>query len=111
MDGEKEETEEPADPAGSAQESKGPITLQDVERGYRNGTVRLVTLPGIGTVCRIGEYQFSFGGKPAWKYTVEDFKKKFMEDEIVHMIFDVIEDMRYDPECGDEYEYYQSIML
>ncbi len=94
-----------------AEDSLNPITLQDVEHGYKNGTVKLIDSPyGDGTVCKIGEHWFYFGGAAAGACSVEEFKKYICEDWIIRQVFEALEDMRYDPTFEDEYAYYQSIL-
>ncbi len=88
------------------------ITIQDVERGYKDGIIRLIHDPkGNGTAYEIRECQFTFGGLAAEEYGLEKFKETVPEDESISEIFEVIEDMRYNPEFADEYGYYQSVLL
>ncbi len=88
-----------------------PITLQDVERGYRNGTIYLIDCPhSDGTACQIGEYWFYFGDKTTDDYTSEEYRKRVPEDEIVSNIFEALEEMRNLEDFENEYWYYRAVL-
>ena len=95
------------------------LTKQLIERGYKQGVIRLTTdtefyenarLPLIMkscVVCAIGEYWFYFGGEEAESSTVAEYKANIPEDTIITEIHDSILGLAEDWETnGDECEYY-----
>ncbi len=64
-----------------------------------------------GTVCKIDEYWFYFGGLTAEECTVEEYRKCVPENEIIGRIFETLEDMRCNPEeFENEYGYYRAVL-
>lgn len=90
------------------------ITKEMVSEGIHNGSVRFVADPNMegGTVCKIGEYGFYFGGETAEEMQPEDYLRAVPMDDIVNEVFDVLEDFRrYDETFGDEYAYYEAYLI
>jgi len=89
-----------------------PITLQDVEQGYKNGMIHLIDSPHKdGAVCEIGEYWFYFGGMTAEECTAKEYRENIPEEDIISEIFTVLEDMRRHPEeFENEYRYYRAVL-
>ena len=84
------------------------ITKEKIKAGLREGAVRLITDPnmGSGAVCQIGELWFYFGGETAEGMTPEEYMKCVPEDEIADEIFEALESFKTDG-FEDEYEYYE----
>ncbi|MCM1236683.1 MAG: hypothetical protein NC489_41935 [Ruminococcus flavefaciens] len=88
------------------------ITRNDVEKGYKDGAVRLIESPhGDGTVCRIGENWFYFGGLTAEEHSPKEYEKYVPKEDIIQEIYDTLDDMRSDEDTfGDEYRYYEAVL-
>lgn len=83
------------------------ITKQMVENAYDDGVIELDISPnGDGTVCRIGEYWFYFGGMTAEDYAdPREYERDITKETIIEEIFETLDDsLRWDSE--DEYWYY-----
>lgn len=89
------------------------ISLADIENGYRSGIVRVVDSPiGDGAVCHIGDDWFYFGGQTAEDAdSAEEYVRVIPQEDIVRMIYDVLEDFRMaGGEFEDEYAYFDSVL-
>lgn len=88
------------------------ITKEKISSGLKERLVTLEVDPnmGAGTVCRIGDWWFYFGGETAEEMNPDEFLKCVPEDDIVDEIFEALESFRQDEECADEYEYYDAIL-
>ena len=88
------------------------ISKEMIKEGLHNGAVKLVVDPIMdsGTVCRIGELCFYFGGSEAEATTPEQYQKNVPEDDLVESIYEALESFRLDWSEGsqDEYQYYES---
>ena len=89
------------------------ITREMVSKGRAIGAIRLDTSPnGDGTVCRIGENWFYFGGQEAENSDPEEYLKNVGEEGVRDEIFTTLEDFREAPYTyEDEYKYYESYLI
>lgn len=93
------------------------LTRDMIERGYKQGVVRLTTdtefyAPpaadnDVGVVCSIGEYWFYFGGEEAETSTVAEYKANIPEETIIAEIHDTLLSLAEDDweTNGDDCEY------
>lgn len=88
------------------------ITKKKILSGLKEKLITLITDPNMecGTVCKIGDCWFYFGGETAEEMEPDEFLKCIPEEDIVNEIFDTLETFRQDDECLDEYEYYDTIL-
>ena len=88
------------------------ITEQMVRDGISSGTVEFVTDPnmGFGTVCKIGDFWFYFGGIEAESMEPKEYLKVTPIDDIIREIMDTLQSFIEDEESNDEYNYYLSIL-
>lgn len=90
------------------------ISKEMIKEGLHNGVVKLVADPIMesGTVCRIGELYFYFGGSEAEASAPEQYQKNVSEDDLVESIYEALESFRLDWFEGsqDEYQYYESYL-
>lgn len=86
------------------------ITSGQIKSGIRNGTIRLIIDPamGSGTVCQIGEHWSYFGGLTAEEEYPEEYQKNVSEEDIVREITEALGDFR-EP-FPEEYLYYYCIL-
>lgn len=86
------------------------ITKKDISSAYRRGIIRLDVDPNMehGTVARIGDNWFYFGGITADEMNPEAYKINVLENDIICEIFDVIEEFK--TENPDEYAYYDAVL-
>lgn len=86
------------------------ITQEQVRNGYRSGVVQLTVDPNMesGTVCRIGEHWFYFGGMTAEEESPEEYRKHVPEEDILQEIMSVLDGFEKDE--PDEYLYYYCIL-
>lgn len=86
------------------------ITLNMVKAGYDAGVIKLIKSPnGDGIVCAIGDGWFYFGGQTAENYyDVQEYKNDMAESDIIHDIFDVLQE--FSTEFKDEYCYYEAFL-
>ena len=91
------------------------ITKDQILKGLKNGTVKLVpaNAPGTpGTACKIGEYDFWFGGEEAESTTPEEYMKNVPMEEIASEILSALDAFAEDPfdDNVTEYLYYAAIL-
>ena len=88
------------------------ITKKKIKDGIKEHLVEFTLDPnmGSGTVCRIGDWWFYFGGETAEEMNPDEFLKCVPEDDIVDEIFEALESFRQNEECADEYEYYDYVL-
>lgn len=90
------------------------ITKEMIREGLNERLIRLVPDPNgcDGTVCKIEDGWFYFGGQEAERMTPEEYLACVPEVDIINEIFDTLEDFRKHPDCfEDEYEYYESVLI
>lgn len=63
-----------------------------------------------GTVCRIGDSWFYFGGLEAEEMEPEEYLNNIPMGDIVREIYEVLEEFREDEELVDEYAYYGAVL-
>lgn len=88
------------------------ITYDMIEKGYKQGIIKLVKSYFQETACQIGDSLFYFAGELADQLTPEQMKEYFTERQIIDCIFSVLEDFRND-DTGyfeDEYAYYEAYL-
>lgn len=88
------------------------ITKEVIKKGIEEGWILFIKCPnfGAGTVCKIGENWFYFGGTTAEELDPEEYLEQISVDDIVNEIFDVMEDFRTDSFFEDEYAYYEAYL-
>lgn len=89
------------------------ITKEMVSEGIHNGSVRFVADPNmeVGTVCKIGEHWFYFGGETAEGMQPEDYLRAVSLEDIVNEVFDVLKNFRRSDETfGGEYAYCEAYL-
>lgn len=89
------------------------ITKKMIERGYNQGLVTIRQVED-GVVCQIGQYWFNFDST-AEGFTVEEYRKRNNDCDIITAIYDCLEDFRkaaVDDDCyWDEYLYYYYYLM
>lgn len=88
------------------------ITKEKIKSGIKENLISFVVDPNMesGTVCKIGDSWFYFGGITAEEMNPEEFRKVIPEEDIINDIFDTLEVFRNDEDCIDEYEYYEYVL-
>ena len=92
------------------------ITKEMIKSGIKAKLVVFAEDPNAdhGTVCRIGNSWFYFGGTEGERYSPEEFIKNVPVEDVVDEIFDVLESFRKegkeDIDFRDEYDYYWHIL-
>lgn len=88
------------------------ITKEKIRSGMENNLVSFCTDPnmGAGTVCKIGDYWFYFGGVAAEKMNPDEYFNNVPLADIVDEVFDTLEEFRKDPDLIVEYDYYDRVL-
>ena len=92
------------------------ITKEMIKSGIKAKLVVFAEDPNAdqGTVCRIGDGWFYFGGTEGERYSPEEYIRNVPEEDVVDEIFDVLESFRKegkeDIDFRDEYDYYWHIL-
>lgn len=88
------------------------ITKEMIRTQYEKGIVSLIVDPNMesGTVCKIGENWFYFGGLTAEEMSPEEYASNVPQSDIIDEIFDALHAFK-DDGFGDEYSYYESVLL
>lgn len=91
----------------------GKITKALIRDGIRAKLIRFVTDPNLesGTVCRIGDNWFYFGGMTAEELSPEEYVANVPVEDTVSDIYATLEAFRQDEEYADEYNYYYHALL
>ena len=85
------------------------ITKELLKESYNAGIVKLVEDPnGHGTVCRIGQYWFYFGGLTAEENSPEAYIRDVPEEDILREIWETLNEFAQD--FPTEYQYYESFL-
>lgn len=93
------------------------ITKEMIKSGIKAGLITFVPDPNAdhGTVCKIGDNWFYFGGTEGEKCSPEEYTKNVPEDDIIDEIFETLESNRQagrgDYEFWGEYNYYYHILM
>ena len=88
------------------------ISIEMIKRGVQTGVVQFISDPnmGYGTVCKIGDYWFYFGGITAEELEPDEYIKHFPLEKIVNFVFRVLEEYRTNGFFTDEYRYYFAVL-
>lgn len=89
------------------------ITEKLIRDGIRAKLVEFVLDPNMesGTVCRIGDSWFYFGGLTAEELSPEEYVANVPTDDIVREILETLNDFNGDEELQDEYDYYEAVLV
>ena len=94
-------------------ESEGAaITKAMIRHGINRGLITFGVDPNLdsGTICKIGDNWFYFGGETAAEMNPEEYLKAVPQEDIINEIFDVLDDFKDKDEFVDEYMYYLDIL-
>lgn len=82
------------------------ITLEQVKSGIQSGIICFVVDPNMesGTVCKIGDFWFYFGGMTAEDESPEEYLRHVPEDDVAREVYDTLEDFKQS--FPEEYLYY-----
>lgn len=88
------------------------ITKELILKGIQCGVIELITDPNMesGTVAKIGEYWFYFGGITAEEESPEEYRKHVPDEDIARKILEALEGIRDDLGDDAEYGYYASVL-
>lgn len=88
------------------------ITKEMITFGIEKQVVKFVIDPNIGsgTVCKIGNCWFYFGGLEAEEMNPDEYISNVPMTNIVNEIFEVLQDFKSDDNFRDEYDYYESVL-
>ena len=91
------------------------ITKEMIEKGYNAGKVQITDVAEeygcIGTVCKIGDNAFYFGGQEAEDMTAEEYVRNTPREDLINEIFHTLDDEGgIRTEFEDEYRYYYHIL-
>lgn len=89
------------------------ITANQIKTGINQGVIQFDIDPnmGSGTVCRIGDSWFYFGGETAESLNPQEYLNNIPMEDIVQEIWETLDDFSKSGECFiDEYHYYESIL-
>ena len=87
------------------------MTKETIMRAVENGTITFEVDPnmGAGTVARIGDYWFYFGGSAAEEESPEEYLARVPKEDVAEEIFDALSD--FENENPDEIAYYDAVVL
>ena len=88
------------------------ITKDTIRNGMRKHVISFVVDPNMehGTVCKVGDLWFYFGGLTAEELNPDEYLANVPEEDIVREIFDTLKDFQKHSELRDEYDYYSAIL-
>lgn len=88
------------------------ITKSQIATGIKNGAVQFIIDPNMesGTVCKIGDNWFYFGGASTEEENPESYIKNVSLEDIINEVFCVLEEFRYCEDFLDEYYYYEAVL-
>lgn len=89
------------------------ITKEMVRDGVRSGAIRFITDPIMehGTVCKIGDDWFYFGGATAESMEPKEYLKAVPQADIIDEVFATLYDFSKEiATFGDEYNYIEAYM-
>lgn len=89
------------------------ITEKLIRDGIRAKLVEFVVDPNMesGTVCRIGDSWFYFGGLTAEELSPEEYIANVPMEDIVREIYETLDAFNGDEELQDEYDYYEAVLV
>ena len=88
------------------------ITLQMIADGIQDDKVTFITDPnmGSGTVCKIGDLWFYFGGLEAEEQNPAEYLCNTGLHDVIREVYDTLKAFESEPELADEWNYYYSIL-
>lgn len=88
------------------------ITKEMITSGIENQIIKFDIDPNIGhgTVCKIGNYWFYFGGLTAEEMDSEEYMQNVPIEDVADEIFVTLQDFAKDECFKDEYDYYESVL-
>lgn len=88
------------------------ITRQMIADGIQDGKVLFITDPNTesGTVCKIGDYWFYFGGLEAEEQSPTEYLCNTGLHDVISEVYDTLVAFESTPELADEWNYYHSIL-
>ena len=89
------------------------ITYEMIKEGFKAGIVQYVTDPnmGRGTVCKIGQCWFYFGGLTAEEESPESYLRNVPIEDVLRDVFIALNSFINSGECfEDEYSYYEYVL-
>lgn len=95
------------------------ISKEMIRRGIHTGAIQFIDATGefgcFGTVCKIGDGAFYFGGETAEEESAAEYLLNSRMDDVINEIFDTLESFRVDAKDSEfeenpEYEYYEELL-
>jgi hypothetical protein len=89
------------------------ITYEMIKEGFKAGIVQFVTDPnmGSGTVCKIGQSWFYFGGFTAEEESPESYLRNVPIEDVLRDVFTALNGFKnYGEYFEDEYLYYEYVL-
>lgn len=88
------------------------ITKDMVESGIDKGIICFGVDPNAmsGTVCRIGNHWFYFGGSEAERYNPKEYLKNTPKSDVAREILETLNEFGTTEVFKDEYAYYESVL-
>lgn len=89
------------------------ITKETIRDGIHTNLIQIVSDPYMynGTVCKIADSWFYFGGTTAEELSPDEYVANVPEEDIINEIFETLEDFRKDEFFVDEYNYYRFVLF
>lgn len=89
------------------------ITTELILSGIKERLITFGVDPnmGSGTVCRIGDGWFYFGGFTAEEMNPDEYLANVPMEDIVREIHETLDEFSRDEELRDEYEYYKAVLV
>ena len=89
------------------------ITYEMIKEGFKAGIVQFITDPNMdrGTVCKIGQSWFYFGGLTAEEESPESYLRQVPIEDVLRDVFNTLDRFKYAGEfTEDEYVYYEYVL-
>lgn len=95
------------------------ISKEQIKNGIHNRVIQFIDATGeygcFGTVCKIGNSAFYFGGITAEEESAAEYLLNSNMEDVINAIFDALESFRMDTDqsndnSNSEYEYYESLL-
>ena len=92
------------------EKEKMMLSKDTIKKAINDGIITFVADPTAesGTVCKIGNNWFYFGGQTAEQYNPNDYLKYANIDDIVNSIYEVLDEFSKLDMFHDEYLYYEA---
>lgn len=88
------------------EEEAKEITKEMIEAGIDQSLINFEVDPIYGTVCRIGEHTFYFGGEESETLDPQDYIQNVPGEDLVDKVYGALEGFRKAPNFQTEYAYY-----